>query len=117
MTVMERDEIERVERELDAILKLVQPEAPMQDKTPGMDTDQETAEEQKIKGFKEMAREEWAFSGEQEEIGVQNMPNKAPGVEEIKNEEQPPSQEHAPEEAAKDSRKEKRKTGRAETSL
>ena len=44
MTVMERDEIERVERELDAILKLVQPEAPMQAKTPGMDTDQETAE-------------------------------------------------------------------------
>ena len=105
---MERDEIERVERELEAILKLVQPEAPMQDKTPGMDTDQETAEEQKIKGCKEMAREEWAFSGEQEEIGVQNMPNKAPGVEEIKNEEQPPSQEHAPEEAAKDSRKEKK---------
>lgn len=109
MTVMERDEIERIERELDAILKLVQPEAPMQDKTPGMDTDQETAEKQKIKGFKEMAREEWAFSGEQEEIGVQNMPNKAPGEEEIKNEEQPPSQEHAPEDAAKDSRKEKRK--------
>ena len=108
MTVMERDEIERVERELDAILKLVQPEAPMQDKTPGMDTDQETAEKQKIKGFKEMAREEWAFSGEQEEIGVQNMPNKAPGEEEIKNEEQPPSQEHAPEDAAKDSRKEKK---------
>ena len=108
MTVMERDEIERVERELDAILKLVQPEAPMQDKTPGMDTDQEAAGEQKIKGSKEMAREEWAFSGEQEEIGVQNMPNKAPGVEEIKNEEQPPSQEHAPEEAAKDSRKEKK---------
>ena len=80
----------------------------MQDKTPGMDTDQETAEKQKIKGFKEMAREEWAFSGEQEEIGVQNMPNKAPGVEEIKNEEQPPSQEHAPEDAAKDSRKEKK---------
>ena len=46
---MERDEIERVERELDAILKLVQPEAPMQDKTPGMDTDQET-EDKRLQG-------------------------------------------------------------------
>lgn len=115
MTVMERDEIERVERELDAILKLVQPEAPMQDKTPGMDTDQEAAGEQKIKGSKEMAREEWAFSGEQEEIGVQTMPNKAPGEEEIKNEEQLPSQENAPEETVTDSGKEKkRKPVRAE---
>lgn len=68
MTVMERDEIERIERELDAILKLVQPEAPMQDKTPGMDTDQETAEKQKIKGFKEMAREEWAFPGSRKRL-------------------------------------------------
>ncbi len=110
MTVMERDEIERVERELDAILKLVQPEAPMQDKTPGMDTDQEAAGEQKIKGSKEMAREEWAFSGEQEEIGVQTMPNKAPGEEEIKNEEQLPSQENAPEETVTDSGKEKKES-------
>ncbi|MFR2693601.1 MAG: hypothetical protein ACLTBV_25600 [Enterocloster bolteae] len=33
--MMEREEIERVERELDAILKLVQPEPTIQDKARG----------------------------------------------------------------------------------
>lgn len=55
---MEREEIERVERELDAILKLVQPEPTMQDKTreealseePVPDGDKKTSEDKKTYG-------------------------------------------------------------------
>lgn len=42
MTVMDREEIERVEQELDAILKLVQPELPTQDNQPKLDTTHKT---------------------------------------------------------------------------
>ena len=105
---MEREEIERVERELDAILKLVQPEPPMQDKEPKTDAGQTAAGEQRINGSTEMAREEWAFSGENEENGVQRMPKKTSGEEEITYKDILPSEVAVPEEQAADPRKNRR---------
>ena len=64
---MEREEIERVERELDAILKLVQPEPTIQDKAreealskePVTDGEKKTSEEKKTYGIGE--EEEWLY--------------------------------------------------------
>ena len=56
---MEREEIERVEQELDAVLKLVQPEPPMQDKVPETEhrTHKKQAEEDSAKEQKRRSME------------------------------------------------------------
>lgn len=123
---MEREEIERVEQELDAILKLVQPEPPMQDDTPDKDSrpsadcgpeEQDIqegqaynvceaagreaaafgdAEEQEINGLTEDEFGEWDFPGGLEEIGELTMPGKASAKEAKYYEEQPPLEEMIP---------------------
>ena len=107
---MEREEIERVEQELDAVLKLVQPEPPMQDKVPETEhrthkkqAEEDSAKEQKRNSPQEEAWKEYAFS-EEDEIGVQIMPKEASGEEEMYFDEQPPSQEILPEDFETDPR-------------
>lgn len=95
MTVMEREEIERVEQELDAVLKLVQPEPPIQDKEP--ETKQQKTQgamageyEQRINIPEGKPWEEMAFSQEEDGIGVRTMAEQASGEDETYLEGQPP---------------------------
>lgn len=83
MTVMEREEIERVEQELDAILKLVQPEPPMQDKA--FEAKQQEAQETKADAVQRTSIpggrpwQEWAFSQERDGMGEGIMPGQTSG--------------------------------------
>lgn len=142
---MERKEIEKVEQELDAVLKLVQPEPPMQDKgfdsrqqeTPGITAERDEEQDKSIPG--EGPQQEWAFSKEWDGMGVQIMPGQdsgedepdwkeqpsyeadpegesAPEVESAQGGESAPEMESAPEEPWK-VKKKKRETGRPKRTL
>lgn len=143
---MEREEIERVEQELDAILKLVQPEPPIQDDKPVLDMKPKTdnipeesyrpeiqadngfeeagreaaaygdLEGQRISGSEEEEPEDWSYFEELEEIGELRMPKKASNKEIEYYDEQPPLEEVGLEETEDDSRAKPRENDREKRS-